>query len=268
MSKAYDRVEWSFVTGIMRKMGFHDRWMEWVYMCMSTVKYTFLTSGHEIGPVTPTRGLRQGHPISPYLFLLCTEGLSALIQRNQVRGLIHGYKIANSAPVVTHLFFADDSYLFFRATLDESTCIKECLNLYEKASGQQVNFHKSSIQFSHNTSPEIADMVSQNLQVPIRSDDFYLGLPKLVARNRWEVFKYIKEKVWNRLQSWKGKIMSRAGKEILLKLVVQAIPSYAASIFMLPEKLCEEIEHMMNKFWWLSNLERKSGIRWMSWSNI
>lgn len=180
-----------------------------------------------------------------------------MIQREQVRGLLHGCKIANSAPVVTHLFFADDSYLFFRASLEESTCVKKCLMLYEKASGQKVNFHKSSIQFIRNTSPEIADLVSQNLQVPIRNDDFYLGLPKMVARNRWEVFKYIKEKVWNRLQSWKGKMMSRAGKEILLKSVIQAIPSYAASIFLLPDKLCEDIELLMNKFWWLSNLERQ-----------
>lgn len=196
MSKAYDRVEWNFVMGVMRKMGFTNTWLNWMHMCMSTVRYNFLTSGHEVGPIIPERGLRQGDPISPHLFLLCTEGLSALIQKYQVRGRIHGCKIANGAPVVTHLFFADDSYLFFRATVNEAQCIKDCLRIYERASGQQVNFQKSSIQFSRNTSSDVAAQISQNLQVPVRNDDLYLGLPKMVARNKWEVFKYIKEKVW------------------------------------------------------------------------
>lgn len=109
---------------------------------MSTVKYKFVTSGHEVGPIIPGRGLRQGDPISPYLFLLCTEGLLALIRKYEVRGKIHDCKIANRAQVVTHLFFVDDSYLFFfsRSNTDEAQCIKECLRIYERASGHQVNF--------------------------------------------------------------------------------------------------------------------------------
>lgn len=104
-------------------------------MCISSVKYSFLTSSHEVGPISPGRGLRQGDSISPYMFLLGIEGLSALIQRNQARGLIHGCEKAKRGHVVTHLFFADDSYLFFRAKMDEVQCIKDCLKKYEKASG-------------------------------------------------------------------------------------------------------------------------------------
>lgn len=96
----------------------------------------------------------------------------------------------------------------------------------------------------------------------------YLGLPKTVSSNRWETFRFVKEKVWNRLQSWKGTTLSRGGKEILLKSVVQSIPSYEASVFLLPKKLCEEIEILMNKFWWLSDVEKSKGIRWMSWSKM
>lgn len=109
-------------------------------MYMSSVSYRFLVSGNEVGPITHSRGLRQGDPISPYLFLLCAEGLSALIHKKQVLGAIHSCKIANGAPIVTHLFFTDDCYLFFRATVQEAESIKECLVLYERASGQQINF--------------------------------------------------------------------------------------------------------------------------------
>lgn len=104
MSKAYDRVSWEFIRGIMLKMGFVSKWIDWVLLCMSTVKYSFLMSGREVGPIILKRGLRQGDPISPYLFLLCAEGLSALIQRKQEMGCLHGCKIARQAPAITHLF--------------------------------------------------------------------------------------------------------------------------------------------------------------------
>lgn len=93
-------------------------------------------------------------------------------------------KIANSAPIVSHLLFADDCCLFFRATVEEARCVKECLRLYEKATGQQVNFQKSSISFSRNTGAATMEEVSLLLQVPIRSDDSYLGLPRNVGGNK------------------------------------------------------------------------------------
>ncbi|XP_074342120.1 putative mitochondrial protein AtMg00310 [Apium graveolens] len=90
----------------------------------------------------------------------------------------------------------------------------------------------------------------------------------MVSSNRWETFRYVKEKIWNRLQSWKGTTVSRGGKEILIKSVVQSIPSYVASVFLLPKKLCEDIEILMNRFWWLSNVEKNKGIRWMAWNKM
>lgn len=269
MSKAYDRVSWEFIREIMLKMGFARKWVDWILLCMNTVRYSFLISGREVGPIMPKRGLRQGDPISPYLFLLCTEGLTALIQRKQEMGILHGCKIARHAPVVTHLFFADDCYLFFRATSEEAECIKECLSYYAQASGQLVNFHKSCNHFSRNTSNPIASAISQILQVSIeREPSVYLGLPNLVSKNRYEIFRYIKERVWNKMQGWKGKILSRSSKEILIKSVIQSIPSYVMSVFLLPKRLCDEVESLMNKFWWCSNVDNRGGIRWMSWDRL
>lgn len=125
--------------GVMRRMWFAEMWLKWMWVCMSTVSYKILVSGNEVGPIISSRGLRQGDPISPYLFMFCAEGLLALIYKRQVSGAIHGCKIANGAPIATHLFFADDCYLFFRATIQEAESIKECLILYERASGQQIN---------------------------------------------------------------------------------------------------------------------------------
>lgn len=105
MSKAYDKVEWNFIRDIMERMGFTSKWVDWIAMCMTSVKYNFLISGKELATIIPERGLRQGDPISPYLFLLCAEGLSALIKKKETDGLLHGCRIARNAPAISHLFF-------------------------------------------------------------------------------------------------------------------------------------------------------------------
>lgn len=146
--------------------------------------------------------------------------------------------------------------------------MKECLCVYEEATGQKVNFQKSSIHFSKNTGLTAINAVSQILQVQPSMENFvYLGLPSFVGRNKNKIFRYVKDKVWERMHSWKGKLLSRVGKEVMIKVVIQSIPSYVMSVFLLPTKLCDEIEMLMNKFWWLSNVENK-GIRWMCWDRL
>ena len=103
-----------------------------------------------IGPIIPCKGLRQGDPLSPCLFIICTKSLSFLIRRKERDGLLHGVKIAKGAPIISHLFFADDSFLFFRANINEASLIKQLLVVYGRASGQVVNFNKFSISFSAN----------------------------------------------------------------------------------------------------------------------
>ena len=115
MSKAYDRVEWSFLEALMKGMGFAPRWIQLIMECVTTVSYSFMLNGNPVGYVIPQRGLRQGDPLSPYLFLLCAEALSSLILQAERRNLLHGVNLCRGAPSVSHLFFADDSFLFLRA---------------------------------------------------------------------------------------------------------------------------------------------------------
>jgi hypothetical protein len=97
--------------------------------------------------------------------------------------------------------------------------------------------------------------------------DTYLGLPALVGKSRIAAFQSIKERIWKRLQDWKLKFLSQAGKEILLKAVIQAIPTYSMGVFLLPKVLCSEINSLIQKFWW-SNQSKEAGIPWMSWSRM
>lgn len=114
------------------------------------VSYEVFLNGSFVGPIFPKRGPRKGDPLSPYLFLSCVKGLSNLLNYAKQDNLIHGCRISASASEVTHLLFADDNFLFFRATREEVIKVKAILETYVASSGQAVNIQKSWIMFSSN----------------------------------------------------------------------------------------------------------------------
>ncbi|KAL5552000.1 hypothetical protein UlMin_002176 [Ulmus minor] len=136
MAKAYDRVEWGFIYKIMNKLGFSEVWTNKIMACISSVSYSFQFNGQRVGHLIPSRGLRQGDPLSPYLFLLCGEGLSSLLHHYEQSGLIQGLRCGLRGPTISHLFFADDSLLFFEAKSSACSALKEALDYYKTASGQ------------------------------------------------------------------------------------------------------------------------------------
>ena len=112
MSKAYDRVEWSFIGKVIEQFGFYEKWISLIMHCITTVTYYVLVNGVAQGFIVPTRGLRQGDPLSSYLFLLCANGFSSLFYDAIRNKAINGISICRGCPMITHLFFADDSLIF------------------------------------------------------------------------------------------------------------------------------------------------------------
>ena len=225
MSKAYDRVKWSYLEAVMKKMGFAEKWIRLVMLYVTSVSYSILVNGDPKGMIIPSRGIQQGDPLSPFLFLLCTEGLHGLISEAAEQGDIRGYSLSRNGPHLTHLLFADDNLLFCRATIQECQKILDILDIYGKCSGQQINRSKTAIFFSKSTFKEIIDHIKVALGVPkIKQYEKYLGLPSLVGRNKKASFNYIKERIWRKIQGWKEKLLSQVGTDILIKTVVQAIP--------------------------------------------
>jgi ribonuclease HI len=268
MSKAYDRVEWDFLEMIMRRLGFDERWVFLVMTCVRTVKYAVLVNGQAYGEIIPSRGLRQGDPLSPYFFILCAEGLSLALQRGEQSGGFTGLPITRGGTRLNHLFFADDSLLFCKAKEGELKYIQDTLALYEKASGQKLNQEKTSIFFSRNTTAHVREYLSRLIGVPpTQKYETYLGLPALVGRSRIRSFEGLKGKIWDKMYGWKEKFLSQAGKEVLLKAVVQAIPTYTMSVFQLPRTLCRDINAMMSKFWW-GHKDNDKKIAWMNWGKM
>jgi hypothetical protein len=266
MSKVYDRVEWSFLEVVMEKLGFERKWINLIMMCVSTSNFSILINGALTGKITPSRGIRQGDPILPYLFLLCAEALSSMLSHADRRGTLRGAPTSKKGPRLNH--FADNSLLFCRADLSHWNRLSSILKLYEKASGQKLNTSKTAIYFSRNTSMEDRDAILQAAAIlESQRYDTYLGLSALVGKSRIKEFKQIVDRIEKRLQDWQLKFLSQARKEILLKAVIKAILTYNMSIFQMPKALCSKINSLIQKFWW-SHQRKNSGIPWMSWSRM
>ncbi|XP_073308286.1 uncharacterized protein [Primulina huaijiensis] len=231
--------------------------------------YSVLINDRVVGPIQPHRGLRQGCPLSPYFFILCAHGLSSLILDAERRGAIHGCCVSRGGPTISHLLFADDSPLFCKAKEEECGILKQLLRDYEEASGQSINFAKSGIMFSSNLAREEQQTLSDifGITKDIRSGK-YLGLSSLIGKNKKEIFSYIKDRLWKRIHSWRGKYLSKAGREVLIKAVAQALPSYCMNVFLLPNSTTDELQRIMNSFWWGSQPDGNRGIKWLSWERL
>ena len=239
-----------------------------IIRCVKTVSYSFLINGEPRGNIIPSRGLRQGDSISPYLFLLCAEVLSRWISHAENCQLLHGVKVSREAPSISHLFFADDSFIFIKADASECEVLNDILRAYENASGQKINFEKSSISFSRNVPMDQQMDLARILDVQrVDKHESYLGLPMDISYSKNAAFGFLKERVDKRLQGWHMKTLSNAGREILLKAVIQSIPTYVTNCFELPKQLCNEIHQSMARFWSGGN-EKERKIHWMSWERL
>ena len=199
--------------------------------CITSVTYAIRINGSPTGCITPSRGIRQGDPLSPYLFLLCAEGLSSLIKAAVNSRNMEGIANYRGSPKLSHLFFVDDSLIFCKASLKECAFLQRVLEIYEKASGQQLNQAKSSLYFSRNTPKEIQEEIRRRFGAQvIKQHEKYLGLPSLVGKNKRGTFNDIKEKIGKKLAKWKEKMLSKAGKEVLIKAMALDIPTYTMSL--------------------------------------
>lgn len=192
IAKAYDRLEWGFLKEAMQNMGFGDRWIFWIMACISTLSYSVFINGAPKGSIVPERGLRQGHPLSPFLFILCAEVLSHMMSRATETRSLMGIKVATRAPAVNHLLFADDSLFFTLENEKAAKKLKYIFGKYEEASWQAINYSKSSIMFGRKVLASTKTRM-RNLLVMFNDGGIgkYLGLPEQFGSKKSEMFSYI-----------------------------------------------------------------------------
>lgn len=257
LSKAYDKVSWSYLEAVLRAFGFSQQWIQWVVALIKSPRYSILVNGAPSTPFSPSRGIRQGDPSSPFLFVILMEDLGRLIAKKKEEGLLTGLQPIRSSRATTHQQFVDDTMLHGIPTVKEAMAFKNILNLFSKASGMEINFSKSTI-FFFNTHRAVQSHLSRLLGFKIGSlPSRYLGAPltlKPWKRNHWEK---VLDNMERRSKHWTNRALNFAGRLVLTKAVLQAIPQYMLSILPAPKGIIDRMRSIQRSFLWSGNSEKQ-----------
>ncbi|RVW46326.1 LINE-1 reverse transcriptase-like [Vitis vinifera] len=252
IEKAYDSINWSFLMKVLQKMGFGTRWMEWIWWCISTAKFSLLVNGVPTGFFPSSKGLRQGDPLSPYLFVMGMEVLSALIRRAVGGGFVSGYNLKGRGGLVmevSHLLFADDTIIFCEAKKEYLTSLSWILAWFEAASGLRINLAKSVL-IPIGEVEEIEEMAVELGCKVGALPSVYLGLPLGVHHKAISMWDGVEERMRRRLALWKRQYIFKGGRITLIKSTLASIPIYQLSLFRMPKSVAKRLEKLQRDFLW------------------
>ncbi|XP_062119052.1 uncharacterized protein LOC133832764 [Humulus lupulus] len=234
-------------------MVFHPLLENWL-MLVSLLYLYVLMNENPLKEIILARWLRQGDPLSPYLFILGNEVLSKLLLKAQGEGILSGYEVAGGFLKISHLLYVDVTMLFREANIDPVNLLQQCLHKYSYWSGQHINMNKSSIIFSKNVSQGVNNRLQTYLGFKLMDKtNRFLGNPLCISKNRYASFKFTLDKVMSKLKGWHCKLLSQAGGTTLRSSFIQGIPSYCMSTYLVPNSICDDLDKIARKFWWLGN---------------
>ncbi|CAL9013233.1 unnamed protein product [Prunus brigantina] len=268
LSKAYDRLQWHFIKDVLWEAGLRGRVLELLMQCITTVKYQAILNGEVTESFQPACGIRQGDPLSPYIFVLCMEKLSHIINGAVLGKIWKPIKVVRGGPAISHLFFADDLILFAEAHTQQATIMHHCLETFCGLSGQQVNFDKSRIFCSPNTNHGTATQIASICGSPLTDSlGNYLGVPLIHSRVKNDTYSHVVAKVQQRLASWKSHTLSMAGRLVYLQAISSAIPIYSMQTVQFPISICDKLDRMNRDFLWGHN-ETSTKVHLVKWGSI
>ena len=223
LSKAYDRLNWNYLREVLRAFGFCNRWIEWISAMISSTNFPILMNGTPSQPSRASRGLRQGDPLSPFLFIIVVEGLGRYIKKEVREKKLKGIQIWGNNLSITHQQFVDDIMLFCNVSLREVRRIKATLDIFMTALGTQINNEKSCTYF-FNTAENIRNFMTRTLgfrsgELPTR----YLGTPLALNPLRISNWQQTIDKIARKLENWSFRTLNFGSRAILVKAVLQSI---------------------------------------------
>ncbi|KAH7836205.1 hypothetical protein Vadar_033678 [Vaccinium darrowii] len=257
---------WEFLWDTLTCMNFHPKMITWIKACVTTANYALNINGDPTGNFKGARGLRQGDPLSSYLFVIVMEVLTCILKEKSNEPDFKFHWRCNQ-PKIINLCFADDLMLFCKGDVNSVKHIQNSLSEFESLSGLSPSPGKSSIFFSgvqHSTRIEILQLLDfKEGTLPVR----YLGVPLLSSKLRYMDCKPMIDKITSRTKTWTNRDLTYAGRIQLIKNVLFSMQTYWSSLFILPKKVIKEVEATLRSFLWFGPDLKKTGAK-VSWEHL
>ncbi|KAJ9555564.1 hypothetical protein OSB04_010178 [Centaurea solstitialis] len=266
-AKAFDTLNWNYLDNVLMQMGFGQKWREWMKGCTRTAKVSVLVNGSPTKEFSLGKGVRQGDPLAPFLFILAAEGLTVAMKEAQRSNLFKGIRIGNSIDELSIFQFADDAIFVGEWDKDNAMNLIRILKCFEVCSGLKINMGKSRL-LGVSVSKEEVTSLARRLKCKEDSIPFrYLGLPvggnMKLARN-WQP---LIDKCRSKLSGWKAKTLSIGGRLCLCKSVLGTLGTYFFSLYKAPKKVLSSLESLRCRFFWGSTEDCKK-ICWTAWDKV
>jgi len=250
IAKAYDKVNWNYIKKVLHAFGFDHNWFRWVIALMSSSSFSILVNGSPSEIFSPSRGLKQGDPLSPFLSILIMEGLEQSIKNAKDMGKLRGLQISENGSVLTHQQFVDDTLLQGVPIVKEALAYKQILNYFSLASGMKVNLSKSKI-FFFSTNIAIQRNISRILGFQRDSLPFkYLGIPLTTRPMHKSIWEPVLNKMQDKVKNWAFRALNLVRMLVLTTAVLQAIPVYMLLALPSPKGILEQIRNIQRDFLW------------------
>jgi hypothetical protein len=269
MEKAFDHVNWNFLLYLLRRCGFGEKWCMWIKQCISTVRFSVLVNGSPCGYFGSSRGVRQGDPLSPFLFDLVMEAFSRMLGAITSRGWISGFSVGScdlSRIVVSHLLFADDTLVFCGADASQIRHIGALLVCFEAVSGLKINLPKSAlipVGLVDNVE-HLAELLGCGTSsLPLKYLGLQLGAP-FKLNSMWAE---LVDLMSRRLAPWKRTYLSKGGKIALIKSTLSNLPTYMMSLFPIPALVAKRIEKIQRDFLW-GGMNDETKLHLVEWDKV
>ncbi|XP_056688387.1 uncharacterized protein [Spinacia oleracea] len=249
LRKAYDSLEWPFLKVMLHELGFPARFVDWIMECLSTVSYYIFLNGYPTEPIPAKKGLRQGDPMSPFLFTIGMEYLSRCLQSIAQQNCFKFHPRCKKLGI-THMMFADDLLMFSKADKISVHVLFKAFTMFSSASSLAANLDKSNV-YMGGVSDDDEISIRSGLGMLKGSFPFrYLGVPLTTRKLKYSDCRPLVDKTVARVRSWSSKLLSYVGRLQLVKTVLYGMQLYWCQIFVMPKKVMREIHAICRTFLW------------------
>ncbi|KAJ3704591.1 hypothetical protein LUZ61_008296 [Rhynchospora tenuis] len=268
VNKAFDKLDWAFLERAMRYLNIPEKIISLLLSSYKRAKVTITINGRGDGFIRPTQGLRQGCPMSPYVFIIAMEALSRWLQEATAQGVLKGVRVAHTSPILTHAIYADDLILMGDTSTAEVDAFVNIMHKFGYVSGLHINPSKSRLWFSKNCDDLTVNRVQEAWRATrVQHDEKYLGImigPRGDSKKNGDL---LLEKMKQKLAGWKSNMLSHAGRLILIKSVLMTMPVYYMSIELLPKRVIKEINSLLAKFFW-GKTDQNRYLAYIAWKKV